>query len=107
VPVVLLGAVMLLTTGRGRRLRRRRLLSLPIGWLAGLALSGAFTHAHVFWWPAFGTSFGHVHLLPPVGWIVAFEALGLVALRWCWVRFGLRNRNRRAELVRHGRVIAA
>jgi hypothetical protein len=104
VPVALLALVMLATVGRGRRLARRRLLSLPIGWLAGLALSGAFTHAHVFWWPAFGTAFGTVDLLPPLLWIVLLELAGLVALRWCWLRFGLRSPQRRAALMRHGRV---
>ncbi|HEY1739604.1 MAG TPA: hypothetical protein VGI86_12880 [Acidimicrobiia bacterium] len=107
VPVALLALVMLATVGRGRRLARRRLLSLPIGWLAGLALSGAFTHAHVFWWPAFGTGFGNVALLPPVLWIVVFELVGLAALRWCWVRFGLRDPRRRTMLMRQGRVMAS
>ncbi len=107
VPVALLVAVMLATPGRGRRLRRRRLLSLPIGWLCGTALSGAFTHAHVFWWPAFGADFGRVRLLPPLAGALVLEAIGIVALRWCWVRFGLRDRARRAELLRHGRVIAS
>ncbi|HEY1739047.1 MAG TPA: hypothetical protein VGI86_10070 [Acidimicrobiia bacterium] len=106
VPVALLGLVMLGTTGRGKRLVRRRLLSLPIGWLAGLALSGAFTHAHVFWWPAFGTDFGNVALLPPLVWIVVLELVGVAALRWCWVRFGLRDPRRRAALIRDGRVQA-
>ncbi len=105
VPVALLAIVMLATMGRGKRLTRRRLLSLPIGWLAGLALSGAFAHAHVFWWPAFGTSFGNVSLFPGAVWIIVLELLGIAALRWCWVRFGLRNRERRAELMRHGRVV--
>ncbi len=106
VPVVLLVAVMLATAGRGRRLARRQLLSLPIGWLAGLGLSGAFAHAHVFWWPAFGGDFGHVALFPPLGWAVLLELLGIAALRWCWLRFGLRNPERRNTLVRHGRVVA-
>jgi hypothetical protein len=118
VPVALLALVMLGTMPlrardagargrrrRGKRLLRRQLLSLPIGWLAGLALSGAFTHAHVFWWPAFGTTFGNVALLPPPIWIAVLELLGIAALRWCWVRFGLDNRERRAALVRHGRVM--
>jgi hypothetical protein len=105
VPAALLALVMLATMGRGRRLLRRRLLSLPIGWLAGLALSGAFAHSHVFWWPAFGTDFGDAALLPPIAWIVVLELLGVAALRWCWVRFGLHDRARRAEFLRTGRVV--
>ena len=68
---------------------------------------GRVTHAHVFWWPAFGTDFAHVALLPPLLWIVLLEALGLAALRWCWVRFGLRDPQRRTLLLRQGRVIAS
>ena len=105
VPVAVLAIVMLVTVGRGKRLLRRRFLSLPIGWLAGVALSGAWAHPHVFWWPAFGTDFGNVALFPPLPWIVAFELLGVAALRWCWLRFGLRDRGRRAELFRYGRVV--
>ena len=53
--VALLGVVMLAT--RGRRLLRRRLISLPIGLMTGLVLDGAWASKAVFWWPAFGTAF--------------------------------------------------
>ncbi len=46
-PVGLFVAVMLVTTGRPRLLRRR-LLCVPIGVFVGLVLSGAFTQDHVF-----------------------------------------------------------
>src|SRR4029453_880210 len=49
--VVALVLTMLCTAGRGNRLRRRRALGLPIGWFAGLVLSGAWAHKEVFWWP--------------------------------------------------------
>ena len=41
--VVSLAVVMIGTVGRSRMLRRR-LVCLPIGWLCGLVLSGAFLH---------------------------------------------------------------
>jgi hypothetical protein len=95
---------MLVTSGRGRRLLRRKVIGLPIGWFCGLALSGAFASQRVFWWPAFGQSFGHVALLPPVPVVVVEELLGVAATAWIWSRFGLRDAARRRELVRRGRL---
>jgi hypothetical protein len=106
-PVAFLTLVMLATSGRGHRLLRRRLIGLPIGWFCGLALSGAFASQRVFWWPAFGVGFEHVALLPRVPILVIEELLGLLALRWIWVRFGLREPARRRELVRRGRLAVA
>ncbi len=104
-PVALLCVVMLLTTGRGHRLARRRVIGLPIGWFCGLVLSGAFASQHGFWWPAFGHTFDHVALLPAVPVVIGEELAGLVALRWIWMRFGLRDPRRRAELLRRGRLV--
>jgi hypothetical protein len=103
-PVGALALVMLATSGRGRRLLRRRVIGLPIGWFCGLALSGAFASQRVFWWPAFGRSFGHVALVPAPAFVVIEELLGLFAMRWIWTRFGLRDPSRRRELVRRGRL---
>jgi hypothetical protein len=103
-PVVALALVMLVTSGRGRRLLRRRVIGLPIGWFCGIALSGAFASQRVFWWPAFGRSFGHVALLPAPAFVVVEELLGLWATWWIWSRFGLRDPSRRRELVRRGRL---
>ena len=103
-PVALLVLVMLATSGRGHRLLRRRVIGLPIGWFCGLALSGAFASQRVFWWPAFGSSFRHVALLPAVPVVVIEELLGLLAARWIWVRFGLRDPARRRALLRRGRL---
>ena len=103
-PVVALALVMLATSGRGRRLLRRRVIGLPIGWFCGIALSGAFASQRVFWWPAFGRSFAPVALLPAPVFVVIEELLGLVATRWIWTRFGLRDPSRRRELVRRGRL---
>jgi len=55
VVVAVLAALMIGTIGRSRMLRRR-LVCLPIGWLCGLVLSGAFLHDQVFLWPLLGTS---------------------------------------------------
>jgi hypothetical protein len=101
-PVLALVVVMLATAGRGRRLTRRRLIGVPIGWFSALTLSGAFTHEHTFWWPALGSSFDRAALIPPLGLALVLEVLGLVAARWCWVRFGLSDPRRRRALVRSG-----
>jgi hypothetical protein len=103
-PVAALVVVMLVTSGRGRRLLRRRVIGLPIGWFCGLALSGAFASQRLFWWPAFGRSFGHVALLPAVPVVVIEELIGVAAAVWIWNRFGLRDARRRRELVRRGRL---
>lgn len=103
-PVAALLVVMLFTSGRGRRLLRRKVIGLPIGWFCGLALSGAFASQRVFWWPGFGRSFGHVALLPAVPVVVLEELLGIVAAVWIWNRFGLRDPSRRRALVRRGRL---
>ncbi len=102
--VVVLVGVMALTAGRGRRLRRRRYLSLAIGWFAGLVLAAAWTHQKVFWWPAFGAARPHAPLLAPWPVVVIEEVLGLAAARWAWTRFGLADPVRRHELWRRGRL---
>ena len=103
-PVGALVVVMLATSGRGRKLLRRRMIGVPIGWFCGLVLSGAFASQRVFWWPAFGTGFGNVALLPVLPVAAIEEVLGLAAARWIWIRFGLRDPSRRRELLRRGRL---
>ena len=105
-PVGLLTIVMLSTPGRGRRLVRRRVIALPIGWLSGTALSGAFANQKVFWWPAFGGAFGKSALFPSLGLALAMDFAGLVAAAWCWKRCGLSDGRRRKELLYTGRVNA-
>jgi hypothetical protein len=102
--VVVLIGVMALTTGRGHRLRRRRYLSLAIGWFAGLVLAASWTHQQVFWWPAFGAALPHAALLAPWPVVVIEELLGLAAAWWAWTRFGLADPARRRELWRSGRL---
>jgi hypothetical protein len=102
--VVLLVVVMVATTGRGHRLRRRRALSFVIGWFASLVLGGAWAHKEVFWWPAFGLERPHAPLFPPWPLAVLLELAGLAAAAWVWSRFGLADRARRAAFVRRGRL---
>lgn len=103
--VVLLVVVMLLTIGRPRLLRRR-LLCLPIGAFCGLALSAAWTNTDVFWWPFTGASLPDGALLPAPGIVVLEELAGLAACGWIVYRFGLRDRARRDDFLRSGRLRA-
>ena len=88
--------------GRGHRLRRRRALSLAIGWFAGLVLGGAWAHKEVFWWPAFGTARPDAPLLPP--WPLAARSRsssGSPRRGGSWTRFGLADPARRREFCAH------
>jgi hypothetical protein len=103
---VVLVLVMAVTVGR-RRLRRR-LLALPIGMLVHLVLDGIWTDTRVFWWPFRGWSLAHAGALPslahPIALTVVEEVAGAAALGWCWVRFGLRDRDNREHFVRTGHL---
>jgi hypothetical protein len=103
--VVLLLAVMVLTIGRPR-LVRRRLLCLPIGAFCGLVLSAAWTNTDVFWWPFTGASLPDGALLPAAGLVVLEELAGLAACAWIVYRFGLNDRARREDFLRSGRLRA-
>ncbi len=105
--VVVLGVTMLATTGRGRRLRRRRVLGLAIGWFSGLVLSAAWAHKEVFWWPAFGSARPDAPLFGVWTVVVIEELLGVAAAWWTWTRFGLRDPERRRVLWRTGRLSIA
>jgi hypothetical protein len=102
--IVVLVVTMLATTGRGRRLRRRRALGLAIGWFAALVLSAAWTHKEVFWWPAFGAARPDAALFGPWALLVIEELLGAAAAWWTWTRFGLRDAGRRRVFWRTGRL---
>lgn len=106
-PTALLVVVMLTTAGRGRRLARRRLIGVPIGWYVGIALSGSFEYREVFWWPLLGTDLDGAPIWPPLGWAIAFEIAGWLAALWCWIRFGLRDPQRRRAFLRTGRLTVA
>lgn len=103
VAVFVLAVVMIATIGRPRLLRRR-LICIPIGWMCGLVLSGAFLHDVAFLWPLLGSDFPDDSLVPPVTVIVLLDAAGLAAAAWAWGRFGLADRATRGDFLRHGRL---
>lgn len=101
--VVVLTGVMLAT--RHRRRLRRRLLAVPIGMFLHLLLDGAWTHRQLFWWPAFGRSFGHVPLpvtTRPALLLALEEATGAALVWWMWARFRLAEPERRHRFFRTG-----
>ena len=103
--VAFLVVVMVMT--RGRRLRRRRLLALPIGTFCHLLLDAMWTRTETFWWPFFGWRFdgqGLPSLDRPVVVTVVLELAGLAALLWARSRFRLAEPDRRREFVRTGRL---
>ena len=103
VAVVTLALVMFGTIGR-TRLLRRRLVCVPIGWMGGLALSGAFLHDRSFLWPLLGRRVGDVGLFPPPTLLVLAEASGLALVAWSIGRFGLDRPAPRTEFVKTGRL---
>lgn len=106
VVVAALALVMVGTIGRSRMLRRR-IVCLPIGWLCGLVLSGAFLHDRVFLWPLLGTDAGSVGLLPPPTLLVMGEAAGIALIVWSISRFGLDASTRRRDFFLTGRLTEA
>jgi hypothetical protein len=102
-PVALLVVVMVGTIGRSR-LRRRRLLCVPIGVFCGLVLSGAFASSDTFWWPLPGTVLDGGGLLPAWWVVLLLELGGLVACWWVVGQFDLYLAEPRTELVRTGRL---
>jgi hypothetical protein len=103
--VGLLAVAMVVTIGR--RTVRKRLLAVPIGVLLHIVFDGAFSDKRVFWWPFTG-GFGDARL--PIaersmGLNLAMELAGLAILTWAWRAFGLRDPQRRRDLVRTGQLI--
>ena len=106
---LLLTAVMVATSGRGKRLLRRRWLGLPIGALTFLVASGSWLRTELFWWPFAGiggVGSGHPPELDrPLGLLAVLEAVGVLALVWTYRRFGLSDPERRRDLLVAGRLI--
>ncbi len=97
-------AVVMVAT-RGRRLRRRALLGVPIGMLAHLVLDGAWLDAETFWWPFLGGPLDAA--LPELerGLLLApMELAGLVALWWFQRRFDLQRPQHRQRFWRTGQL---
>jgi hypothetical protein len=103
-PVIVLTAVMLVTMGR--RLRRRRLLAIPIGHLLHLVLDASWDNAELFWWPAFGWSL-ESEAVPETGLVPLRFALELVAVPvavWAYRRYGLDRTENRRRLLAQGHL---
>jgi hypothetical protein len=102
------GFLMVVMLGtRGQRLRRRRLLALPIGTFCHLLLDGMWTRTSTFWWPFFGWRFdgrGLPSFDRPLVVTVVLEVAGFLALLWCGRRFRLGEPERRREFLRTGRL---
>lgn len=101
--VALLSVVMVATIGRPRLLRRR-LLCLPIGYFAGLVLSGAWLDDDRFWWPLGGRSIDVGAILPSAWVVLVLEVIGLVACWWMVGVCDLYQPEPRRELWRTGRL---
>jgi hypothetical protein len=104
VAVVVLGVLMLATSGR--KPIRRTLLGLPIGLLLHLVVTGAWREASVFWWPFGGFGFDDAsHPVAARGWWnLPLEVIG-VALCWWVVRAAeLTDPDRRAWFRRTGQL---
>jgi hypothetical protein len=104
-------AGVLLATRRGRK--RRAYMALGVGWLFHLLLDGMFTVTHVFLWPFFGWALPmgaapywalawERALSDPWRWVL--ELVGLGYLIWLWFAVGLDEKDRRASLLKTGRL---
>lgn len=101
-----LAMVLIMVVARGRRLRQRQLVGVPIGMFLHLVLDGAWADPIAFWWPFGGLDWSDAELyeLARGGWNLVLELAGLVALWWCWQTFRLSERPRRQRLLRTGRL---
>ncbi len=97
--------VVVLGLTQRRRLVRRRWLGIPIGMFLHLVLDGVWGRAALFWWPAFGVSFGSLpapELSRSAPVVVAMEVAGAAMLVWAYRRFRLHEPARRDRFVRTG-----
>ena len=110
---MLLMSVVLLATRRGRV--RRRWMALAIGSLTHLVLDAMWTVQETFLWPAFGWAFppgqsqywsGLLERILAEPWTIVLEVIGLAYLIFLYRKSGLNEPERRAELLRTGRVAA-
>lgn len=104
VAVLVLGVVMVTTTGR--RLVRRRLLGIPIGLFAHLVFSGIWADTDAFWWPLSGLALSDAE--PPElargALSLVLEVAGVALALWWTRRVGLDDRLARSEFRRTGRL---
>ncbi len=100
--------VLVMAATVGRRVLRRRLLGLPIGTFIFLVAAGAWARTDLFWWPVAGFDGIAGRPIPefdhPVGVLLLFEGIGLVALVWLVRRFELHTEANRSVLLQTGRL---
>ena len=103
-PTVVLGVVMLVT--RGRRLRRRQWLGIPIGMYLHLVLDLAWTRSETFWWPFLGVDVGpgRAFELDRGPWTLVMELVAVLVGVWAYRRFGLDDPTRRRRFLRTGQL---
>lgn len=103
-PVVVLTVIMMATMGR--RLLRRRLLAVPIGYLLHLVLDASWDNATLFWWPAFGWSL-ESEAVPEAGLVplrLVLEAVAVGVAIWAYHRYGLDRTENRRRLIDRGHL---
>lgn len=104
-PVALMTLVML--AFRGRRMKQRRWLGLPIGLFMHSVLDGAWLSAGLFWWPLLGLDFAQLNApetTRSLGISLLLDAVGAVAAIWAWRRYGLTEKANRDLLVSTGQL---
>ena len=105
VAVGLMAVVMVATAGR--RPIRRQLLGVPIGMLLHIVFDAGFNNTRVFWWPFTGDiGHGQLPIAQRGGWNVPLELIGAAMVVWSVGHFGLRDPERRRQLIRTGRLTA-
>jgi hypothetical protein len=104
--VVLLVVIMLATSGR--RPVRKLLLGLPIGMILHLVFDGAWGDTEVFWWPAFGWSFGDAPLpeFDRGWWTPLLEVVGFALCAWLLRRNRFGDPARRRQFLCDGHLDA-
>lgn len=103
-PVAVLAIVMLVS--RGRRLRRRWLLGVPIGLFMHLVLDFVWTDTAAFWWPLSGWEFSDARIpeLARGSFNIVLEVAGLAALVWASRAFAFDTPAARRAFLSTGRL---
>ncbi len=103
-PVLAMGVVMV--GFRGRRLRQRRWLGVPIGLFMHLVLDASWARTSLFWWPVFGwrADAGDLPSIPSPAVVVLLELAGLAACIWAVRRYRLDRPEERDLFLRQGRL---
>lgn len=103
-PTVVLGVVMLSTTGS--RLTRRRWLGLPIGMYLHLVLDFAWARSEAFWWPflGIGIEWGRPFELERGMFSVVLELVAILVGAWAYKRFGLEDPELRRRFLTTGQL---